>query len=268
MAKKIIGKIPPVRGRRRALCARRGVLGAPCGLSSSRGLSLFSSFSVEVFCCVCFGCCGGGCRFSAGAFSLSVVLLCCVVAGVVVVCGGSLSVVALLRGSGVVGSSVAFVGSVSLVGSSFRCAGVAVACVGFSALLLGACRPVSVGVVGRVAGWCVACASSVVLSSVRRAGFLGLAPFLGLALFLCGNPMTKEIKNFRGVKILERRKNSYRYPIPGKTSTRVRPPKASRNFGENCTPPPVRQKSRFEGRSAVATPDATLSADEYKPKSH
>lgn len=59
--------------------------------------------------------------------------------------------------------------------------------------------------------------------------------------------ITELIKNFRDVRILKRRKNSYRYPIPGKNSTRVPPPKASRNFGENCTPTARKKKKPILG---------------------
>lgn len=88
---------------------------------------------------------------------------------------------------------------------------------------------------------------------------LGAGGLGSLVLFLCvgavpstrenpkANSMEELTKNFRGVKILEGKKNSYRYPIPGKTSPRVRPPKASRNFGENCTPTARRKKKPILG---------------------
>ena len=127
-------------------------------------------FAVEVFCCVCVGCCGGGCGLASGVVALSSLLLCCVAWLVVVVCGGSLSVVAVLRGSCVAGSSVASCfRALSVGGAAFRCSGVVVACVGVPSVLLGAGGAVPVGVVGGVAGGGAACASSFVRSALIRA---------------------------------------------------------------------------------------------------
>lgn len=219
--------IPPVRGRRRALCARRGVLGAPCGgFVVVRGFVVFSvSFVVEVFCCVCVGCCGGGCGLASGFVALSSLLLCCVARFSFVVCRACVSPVLVLLGAGVVGSSVACrFSSLSVGGAAFRGFGVVVACVGFSSLLLGACRPVSFGVVGGVAGGGVACAPSCCCFSALRLRAGGRAPLSGLVPFFYA---AKE--------------------HTGKATTRVPPPKASRNFGENCTPTARRKKKPILG---------------------
>lgn len=133
---------------------------------------------------MCWCCCGGGCGVAAGVVALSSLLFCRVVGGVVLVCGGSLPVVAVLFGAGVVGSSLAVSCAVSVGVSSSRRVVVAVAGVGFSALLLGACRPVSVGFVGWLACRCVARASLFVLAALSVLGarsVVGARPF-----FMCG----------------------------------------------------------------------------------
>ena len=162
----------------------------------SSGLCRFSCvFAVEVFCCVCFGCCGGGCGLASGVVALSAVLRCCVASVAVVVRGRCLPVVAFLCGAGVVGSSVACRwSSLPVGGSSFRGVVVALAGVGLSSLLLGACRSVPLGVVGCVAGGRVACAPSCCCAlSLRRGSGWGV--LWGVLFFMRRFCKTKHFRN-------------------------------------------------------------------------
>lgn len=162
----------------------RGIWGAPCG-GFGGALSLFLRFLVGGVCCVCFGFGCGGCGLASGVVALSSLLCCCVASVVVVVCWRCLPVVAFLCGAGVVGSSVACRWSfLSVGGAAVRGVVVVVAGVGLSALLLGACRSVSVGVVGCVAGGRVACAPSCCCFSALR--LRGAGSVAGArSLFLC-----------------------------------------------------------------------------------
>ena len=166
-------------------CALGAALWVPRAAGLACGArSLFSVFLVGGVCCVCFGCCGGGCGLAAGAVALPALLRCRVASLAVVVRGRCLPVVAFLFAAGVAGSPVASrLRALPLGGSAVRGVVVVVAGVGFPALLLGACRSVPVGFVGCVAGWRVACAPSrCCFSALRfRAGFRG--GLLGARLF-------------------------------------------------------------------------------------
>lgn len=164
--------------------------------------------------------------------------LCCVVAGAsgrsCCLCWVGLPAVVVLSG-GVVLRAGRFVGvgcCVLLAAggccSSSGCVAVASAggvacCVGAGSSLGVVAFPV--GFVGWFAGWCFACALVAVFGGFGASaagvgrlrllvGFLGRAPFSGLVFFLC------VIENFRGVRILERKKKTRVTTIQGKKSPR------------------------------------------------